>query len=202
MLTLSLGTEQPANPMPPVNGASTPPYFSTFWDQWVKYFVTRDPSFNSLSLDPQNPGGWQARIVELTGIQDVNKTDLSAFQGKGGKILMAHGMADSLVSTRATEQYYGRLRATMGETKVNSFLRYYEIPGYGHSTSSVFNAAWDSLTTLENWVEKGIVPPNQVVTDTAGVPNRTRPLCEYPSWPKYSGSGDVNAAQSYSCATQ
>ncbi len=202
VLTLAWGTEQPANPMPPVAGASTPPYFSTFWDQWVKYFVTRDASFNSLSLDPQNPGGWQARIVELTGIQDANKTDLSAFQAKGGKILMAHGMADALVSTRATEQYYSRIRNTMGGAKVDSFVRYYEIPGYGHSTSSVFNAAWDSLTTLENWVEKGTTPPSQIVADTAGVPGRTRPLCDYPSWPKYKGAGDVNSAQNFSCATQ
>ena len=202
VLTLSLGTEQPANPMPPVNGASTPPYFSTFWDQWVKYFVTRDANYNSLSLDPQNPGGWQARIVELTGIQDVNKTDLSAFQARGGKILMAHGIADSLVSTRATEQYYNRIRNTMGAAKVDLFVRYYEIPGYGHSTSSVFNAAWDSLTTLENWVEKGVAPPSQVVADTAGVPNRTRPLCEFPTWPRYKGSGDVNLAQSFTCVTQ
>lgn len=202
VLTLSLGTEQPANPMPPVAGASTPPYLSTFWDQWVRFFVTRDATFNSLSLDPQNPGPLQARIVELTGIQDLNKSDLSAFQAKGGKVLMAHGSHDALVSTRATAQYWDRIRNTMGAAKVDSFARYYEIPGYGHAVSSVFNAAWDSLTTLENWVEKGTIPPNQLVSDTAGVPGRTRPLCDYPAWAKYKGAGDINSALSYSCATQ
>src|SRR5690606_36198622 len=92
VLTLSLGTLQPANPMPPVALPDSPPYGSTFWDQWVRYFVTRDPSFDPLALDPANPGSWQARIVELTGVQDANRTDYSAFQAKGGKILMAHGM--------------------------------------------------------------------------------------------------------------
>lgn len=197
VIFLALGSSQPANPMP-----TTAPYGSTFWDQWVKYFVTRDPNFNSLTLDPQNPGPYQARISALTGLQDVNKTDLSAFQAKGGKILMAHGMSDALVSTRATEQYYERLKTTMGSAKVDSFVRYYEIPGYGHAISTVFNAAWDSLTTMENWVEKGTVPPNQVVADTVGVPGRTRPLCDYPSFPRYKGSGDINVAASYSCATQ
>ena len=201
VLTLALGTEQPTNPMPPV-GATTPPYLSTFWDQWVRFFVTRDTNYNSLSLDPQNPGPLQARIVELTGIQDLNKTDLSAFKAKGGKFLMAHGSHDALVSARATQQYWGRIRNTMGTASVDSFARYYEIPGYGHAASSVFNAAWDSLTTLENWVEKGTAPPNQVVADTAGVVGRTRPLCEFPSWPKYKGTGDINAAASYSCAIQ
>jgi feruloyl esterase len=202
VLTLSMGTEQPANPMPAVTAAAMPPYGSTFWDQWVKYFVTRDANFNSLSLDPQNPGRWQQRIVALTGIQDANKTDLSPFAARGGKILMAHGMHDALVSTRATEQYLGRLRNAMGAAQVAGFLRYYEIPGYGHFTSSVFNASWDSVTALENWVEKGVAPANQVVADTAGVPGRTRPLCEYPAWAKYSGSGDINSAASYGCAMQ
>ncbi|KQP43079.1 tannase/feruloyl esterase family alpha/beta hydrolase [Pseudorhodoferax sp. Leaf274] len=200
VLTLSLGTEQPANPMPAVTATTSPPYGSTFWDQWVKYFVTRNAGFNSLTLDPQAPGAWQSRIVALTGVQDANKTDLSAFRARGGKILMAHGSHDALVSTRATQQYWARVRTTMGATTVDSFMRYYEIPGYGHAVSSVFNAAWDSLTTLENWVERGTAPPAQTVADTAGVPGRTRPLCDYPTWPRYKGTGDVNLAQSYACA--
>ena len=210
VLTLALGTDQPANPMPAVKPAvtvnnvitpaSSPPYASTFWDQWVKYFVTRDAGFNSLSRDPQNPGAYQARIVQLTALQDTNKTDLSAFANKGGKILMAHGSHDALVSTRATQQYWQRIRTAMGPAKVDSFARYYEIPGYGHAVSSVFNAAWDSLTTLEDWVEKGVAPAPQTVADTAGVPGRTRPLCDYPGYAKYRGAGDLNVASSYSCA--
>lgn len=194
---LSLGSAQPVSPMP--NAA---PYGSVFWDQWVRYFVTRDPNFNSLTLDPQNPGPYQTRVSALAGLQDVNKIDLTAFQSKGGKILIAHGTSDALVSTRATAQYVDRVRSAMGVALVDTFLRYYEIPGYGHAISTVFNATWDSLTTLENWVEKGTLPPNQIVTDTVGVPGRTRPLCDYPAYPHYNGSGDVNVASSFSCSTQ
>ena len=209
-LTQSLGTHPPANPLPAVKPAvtvsnvttpaSSPPYGSTVWDQWVKYFVTRDAGFNSLSMDPQNPGAYQARIVQLTAMQDTNKTDLSAFANKGGKILMAHGSHDAIVSTRGTQQYWQRIRTAMGPDKVDSFARYYEIPGYGHALSSAFNAAWDSLTTLEDWVEKGVAPRPQTVADTAGVPGRTRPLCDYPGYPKYRGAGDLNVAASFSCA--
>jgi feruloyl esterase len=135
-------------------------------------------------------------------LQDVNKTDLSEFQAKGGKVLIAHGSGDALVSTRATAQYVERVRSTMGNARADSFLRYYEIPGYGHAVSTVFNASWDSLTTLENWAEKGVQPPNQTVADTVGVPGRTRPLCDYPAYPRYNGSGDVNAAASFSCSNQ
>ena len=194
---LSFGSSQPASPMP-----TTAPYGSVFWDQWIRYFVTRDPAFNSLAVDPQNPGPLQARISALTALQDVNRTDLGPFLAKGGKILMAHGMSDALVSTRATEQYFERLQSTMGASRVERFVRFYEIPGYGHAVSTVFNAAWDSLTTLEQWVEQGQSPQKQIVADAAGVPGRTRPLCEYPSFPRYSGSGDVNVAASFGCATK
>ena len=67
---------------------------------------------------------------------DTN-TDISAFAARGGKLLLAHGLSDVLVSTRATEQYYQRLQAQMGPTFVDTFARYYEVPGLGHAVSSL-----------------------------------------------------------------
>ena len=37
------------------------------------------------------------------------------------------------------------------------------------------------------------------MTDTVGVPGRTRPLCDYPKWARYNGTGDVNLAASFTC---
>jgi hypothetical protein len=202
VMTLALGTQAPANPMPPVKLPDSPPYGSTFYEQWVKYAVTRDPGYDPLSFDPRAPGLWQSRVVELTALQEATRTDYAAFKARGGKILMAHGMHDALVSPRATRQLMERLRRTMGEAELAGLLRYYEIPAYGHAASTTFNAAWDSLSTLENWVERGIAPPPQVVADTAGVPGRTRPLCEWPAWPRYRGSGEVNVAASFECVRQ
>ncbi|NML48433.1 tannase/feruloyl esterase family alpha/beta hydrolase [Ramlibacter sp. G-1-2-2] len=190
---LALGTSQPVIPMP-----RSAPYISVLTDQWIQYVVTRAPGYDSLSLDPENPGLWGARISDLSKQLDT-PTDLSIFRARGGKLLLAHGVQDVLVSTRATEDYYQRLRTQFGGD-TDGFVRYYEVPGLGHAVSSVFNATWDSLTALEQWVEKGNAPSGQVTTDTVGVPGRTRPLCDYPKWPKYNGSGDVNKASSFSCA--
>jgi fermentation-respiration switch protein FrsA (DUF1100 family) len=191
---LAFGTSQPGRPMP-----ATAPYVSVLTDQWIKYSVTRDPLYDSLSLDPENAGPWANRISSLSTQLDVS-TDISAFKARGGKLLLAHGLADVLVSTRATEQYYQRLQSRLGLAEVDSFVRYYEVAGLGHAVSSVFNATWDSLTAMEQWAEKGTAPTGQVTTDTAGVPGRTRPLCDYPKWPAYKGSGDVNLAASFRCA--
>jgi hypothetical protein len=203
VLTLTWGVRQPANPMPSaVVATDTPPYGATFWDEWVKYFVTRNPSANPLTLDPVVPGASLQRILDLNTIQDANRTDLSEFRARGGKILMAHGIHDGLVPHRGSQQLMQRWRTAMGTAAVDSFVRYYEIPGYNHAVSTQFNAAWDSLTALEAWVEQGTAPTNQVVADTAAVPGRTRPLCEYPAFPRYKGTGDVNAAASFACANQ
>ena len=88
----------------------------------------------------------------------------------------------------------------MGPEVVDDFVRYHEVPGYGHAVSSDFNAAWDSLTALEQWRENNRAPTAEIVTDTVGVPGRTRPLCDYPAWPKYSGEGDMTQAASFTCS--
>lgn len=190
---LAFNRTAPTLPMP-----ADAPYISIYTDQWIKYHVTRDPSYNSLSLDPENPGAWADRISLLSVSLDA-KTDLSEFAARGGKLLMAHGLNDVLVSSRSTRDYYHTLVRQLGMPAVRDLVRFYEVPGYNHAASSVFNATWDSLTALENWVEKSEAPENQITRDTVGVPGRTRPLCEYPTWPRYKGSGDVNSAASFDC---
>lgn len=194
---LAMNTTPPASPAP-----LTAPYWAVFWDQWARYFVTRDPGFDALTLNPQAPGIWAPRIRELTALQDINNADLSPFARRGGKLLMAHGSADVLVSTRSTAQYYERMVQIMGQRAVDDFARYYQVPGYGHAFSVVFNAAWDSLDALDRWVRQGVAPKDPVVADTAGVPGRTRPLCSYPSWPQYMGHGDMDSASSFQCVTE
>jgi feruloyl esterase len=196
VIFLTLGTVQPALP-----ARTSMPYLSPFMDQFMKYAVVRDATgtFDTLSIDPENPGPYADRISELSKELDTS-TDISKFVARGGKLLLAHGLQDVLVSTRATQMYWASLQAQFGPAHVDKFARYYEVPGAGHAFGSAFTPGWDSLTALENWVEKGIAPKNQIATDTAVHAGRTRPLCEYPTWPKYNGSGDPNSASSFTCA--
>jgi len=190
---LNLGSAQPANPMP-----TTAPYISQQLDGVLKNIITRDLTFNPLSFDPQQRSEWSLRWRELSRMIDQSP-DISEFAARGGKLLLAHGLQDVLVSTRATEEYYERLVQMFGSDKVRSFVRFYEVAGFGHAVSSQFNATWDSLTALEQWSEGGVAPANQVTVDTVGVPGRSRPLCDYPKWPRYNGAGDINAAASFTC---
>jgi len=166
---------------------------------WTQYTVVGDPTYDPLTFPISTPGAFTSQLSYLSSLDAID-TDLTPFASKGGKLLIMHGTADVTVSPRATEYYYSKMQASMGVDAVASFSRFYEIPAFQHAFSTVFNPEWDNLTELEQWVEAGTAPSNEVVTDTLGVPGRTRPLCVYPTWPKYSGSGDVNVAASYTCS--
>jgi feruloyl esterase len=192
---LGMGTHAPSAPMPATAG-----YGPQFWDQWVRYFVTRDPAYNSLTLDPRHPGKWTPRISALSALQDVNDPDLRPFARAGGKLLILHGAADELVSPRSTAQYFDRVRQTVGRPATDRFARFYLVPGANHvNVGAAFAAGWDSLSALENWAGHGTAPAEPVVTDVGpDHGHRTRPLCPYPAWPQYVG-GDPDAASSFTC---
>ncbi|MBW9105294.1 tannase/feruloyl esterase family alpha/beta hydrolase [Paraburkholderia phenoliruptrix] len=166
-------------------------------DQWVKYFVTRVPTFNSLTFDPLNPAAYESRVQAVSALTDATSTDLSAYVAKGGKLIMTHGLADEIVST----DYYNGLVQRFGQNTVDGFVRFYLMPGVGHGTGP-FHPAIDSLSALDQWVQSGKAPETLTMSDlNAATLGRTRPLCRYPSWPKYVGR-DVNAAASYQCVSQ
>ncbi|GAA2974668.1 tannase/feruloyl esterase family alpha/beta hydrolase [Streptomyces enissocaesilis] len=193
---LGMGARAPGHPMPKDSG-----YGVQFWDQWVRYLVTRDPAHDPLAVDPRRPGAWQHRISLLSALQDVNDPDLRRFAEAGGKLLLLHGTADELVSHRSTVEYFQRVQKRVGPHATGAFARLYLIPGANHvNVDASFAASYDSLSALENWTEDGRTPSRPVVTDTNPAGNaRTRPLCAFPSWPKYRGHGDPASARSFTC---
>ena len=169
-------------------------------DQWVKYFITRVPTFDSLTFDPLNPGAYQSRVQAVSALTDATSTDLSAFLARGGKLIMTHGLADEIVSTDSSTDYYNGLVQRFGQSTVDGFVRFYLMPGVGHGTGP-FHPAIDSLSALDQWVQSGVAPETLSMSDlNTATLGRTRPLCRYPLWPRYTG-GDVNAASSYACGS-
>jgi feruloyl esterase len=198
MLTtfFGFGMVQPA--LPPRQGM---PFTFQAADQFIKYIFTEDPKFNSLSFDVDHLGRYAARWNEIS---DYYARDIAVgrFLRKGGKLIILQGTADMEVSPRATEALYAHYQRTIGEATVARTVRYYEAPGFAHTVSATFNAKWDPVSAIESWVEKGVDPADHLVaTDASGLPGRTRPLCLYPTWPKYE-RGDVNAAASFVCVAQ
>lgn len=164
-------------------------------DTNAKWFVTKNPTLNYLDFDLH---AYQDRVQELGTIMDTTDVSFQQAYAKKVKVLMYTGLADDGVSPYNTIQLYDRIVGDLGQKKVDTFLRFYTVPGMSHGFGP-FVAGWDSLTALQNWVEKGAAPGPQTVVDTnAATAGRTRPLCEYPTWPKYTGT-DPNSAASFTC---
>ena len=165
-------------------------------DATIRYIITRNPTLDPLTFDPNQ---WAARIVQVSSILDANSVDLTQFMGKGGKLILMVGSIDDSITSHNTLNYYNRLVARFGQAALDSFVRFYYIPGFGHG-NGVFNAKFDSLGALDGWVSRGQSPGALIGIDgNAANKGRTRPLCVYPAWPKYNGSGDVGASSSFTC---
>lgn len=138
----------------------------------------------------------------MSEASDASDADLTRFAQHGGKFIMVHGTTDATIPTNASVLYYKMIQGKMNPREMETFMAFYLISGFGHGRG-VFDAGFDALGALDRWLDTNILPRDLVVVDNnKHSRGRTRPLCIYPSWPKYTGSGDVNAASSFVCATQ
>jgi feruloyl esterase len=164
----------------------------------IKYVLTRNPDTDPLTFDPKSV---QARVQESGQVMDVTSVDLTPFRKKGGKIIMIHGTIDDFISPHNSIAYYDRHVARQGKAGMDSFLRFYMVPGLSHGFGP-FNAKYDGLGAIDAWVESKRAPGVLTAVDGNKDANRSRPMCLYPAWPKYKGAGSENDAANFTCVTE
>ena len=191
-VTAAMGTAPPSTP-----STLSMPFAMWIGESFVRYYIYRDANFDALQFSSTANGYTRQRLAYISSRQDVNP-NMSPFANKGGKMLVIHGLADAVIPAATSDEFYSRAVASMGQASVNSFMRYYHVPGYAHGNGP-FNLSVDSLTALEKWVEGQTAPTGLVGRDVNAGSSRTRPLCEFPAWPKFNGTGDVNEAANYTC---
>ncbi|WNG14353.1 tannase/feruloyl esterase family alpha/beta hydrolase [Cystobacter fuscus] len=173
-----------------------------FGREIVRYFITRDPNYDSLTFDPQ---AWQPRIAEVSAQVSAHSANLERFRARGGKLILWHGGTDAAISLNGTTAYYQRVvQASGGQAAADSFVEYFPAPGVNHCMGGAGADTVNLLPALENWVEKGVAPSsaNLVATKVdlqTGAQLLARPLCKYPLYPRYKGEGDPASAASFTC---
>ncbi len=116
-------------------------------DQVLRFFLTGDPHFNTLSFDTTTGGKYAADLLPQSEASDASNGNLAAFAQHGGKFLMLHGAADAIIPIGSSVLYYKRVQGRMSQQEMDRFLRFYLVPGYGHGRD-VFNAGFDALRVL------------------------------------------------------
>jgi len=169
----------------------------------------RDAKFDSLKFKEQD---YAKRIREISDMFDTTDPDLSAFLNRGGKLILKGNGADYQRSLMQEVTYYRSVVAKMGQERADFFIRFYVTPGVNHGGEGVMGNGQpvpsdiDLLGALDSWSDKGQAPGTLTqVTQEKDAPFKivaSRPMCLYPTYPRYDGKGDPTAAASFTCAKQ
>ena len=156
---------------------------------------------------------WDQGVALQSEFANINtdSVDLSAFLDRHGKMIMYHGLSDTLIPPQGSINYYIRAATQSGSfAAIQSFYRFYLVPGMAHgfSNGTANPAANPPLPTigqlyglLTNWVENGVAPERVEISSAAtpAAPAKSRPLCVFPQKPTYT-SGDPRVSASYTCS--
>jgi len=172
------------------------------------------PFILSYSFDRDAP-----RIFARSGIYTQSaaefmfssSTDYRRFDAHGGKLIVYTGGADPVFSARYHVQWYQRLaRLNRGFARTQEFARLFYVPGMQHCGGGIATDRFDAFASLVDWVENGkapdrivasVNPANPSLDDLATPipPTRTRPLCPYPGYARYVGTGSIDDAANFQC---
>ncbi len=118
----------------------------------------------------------------------------------GGKLIIWHGWADSLIFGQGSIDYYERVVRKMGgPQRTGQFARLFMAPGVDHCGGGSGAAPTDPLAALVAWVEQGKAPDSLPGQSVSGM---TRPLCVWPEVPRYKGHGSTAEATSFRCSAR
>jgi hypothetical protein len=180
--------------------------FGANWD-WRQFDLDRDMPTVDGVLDAD--------------VNDATRGSLRAFAARGGKLILYHGLADSLVPPGQTVDFYRRQVDLLGGlSQARKTARLFLAPGVMHCGAGpgpdsfdstlgipppppVSSAKDDLFVSLIEWTERGRVPDRVVATKYASDETETirtqRPLCAYPMSAKFKGSGSTDLASNFRC---
>jgi len=169
-----------------------------FSDTTIKYYLAQDPAANSLTYVYDSN---LAALAEMSALNDATDVAIYPFIGMEHKLMMWHGTNDAALSYRTTTEYFDDVVAHAGgRANADQFLRFYLAPGVNHCSGGPGADGTDLLAALDDWVSNGKAPGTLRAASVAGgVEVISRPLCVYPEYPRYNGSGDVSKATSFTC---
>jgi feruloyl esterase len=181
----------------PVTAAPSPDLtaFKTRGGKLVQFHGWADPI-----VPPQGSPAYYNALIQFEKMKTLSRPEYDAAVEKLSASQVA---ADALAMTSTVQNYH----------------RLFMVPDVGHCRGGTAPEAIGGgfpepakaqrtpeshiVSALARWVEQGVAPTAIIATkyNDNGAITRQRPICAYPQVALYRGSGDVNAAGSFSCVT-
>jgi feruloyl esterase len=228
-LYLPMGYPQPVNfPLPLSAYPQTPAANITQGAQSAMYLFSTPPNpppnpstyvFNMSMDDLSNAITSTNSTFTQSAVDymEATSTNLDTFTAHNGKIIFFHGESDPVFSMYDTVNYYENLSSKYG-TATGSFARLFLVPGMNHCSGGSYALdSFDPLGAIVSWVEAGTAPDSMIAGNSFNLtanplnqtPNplsgsalpsgRTRPLCPYPQYAQYTGTGSSEDAANFTC---
>ncbi|KAH6695644.1 tannase [Plectosphaerella plurivora] len=164
-------------------------------DDWFRLFLLKNSTASVSGFTQAEYDNFEIQArAEYEDIIDTSNPDLSGFRAAGGKMITYHGMADSVIPAKGTENYYQRVTAL--DPSVREYYRLFMAPGLHHCFGGPGMFPNSTFATLMRWVEEGEAPDVLLATSVLGLGATTieeRPLCPYPQVQKASVGADGQA---------
>ena len=178
--------------MKDVSYPSAQPYFAI---EGAKYLLFADSSWNYTTYR----GDFAREARRLSAMFDADDPNLSRFGARGGKLILWHGWADPALNPLETIRYYEQVLARNADAR--EYVRLFMLPGVLHCGDGNGPSSVPWLSTIVNWVERGVAPEQVTASkrDSTGKLLRSRPLCSYPRRAAYKGSGSTDDATNFAC---
>jgi hypothetical protein len=166
----------------------------------LTHWVKQDPTFDWRTLTYAGfEEAFRTAEYKFANIIGSDDADLRPFKNAGGKIVMWHGLVDSLPYEQQI-RYYDRVTDVFrSRTQVQQFFRMFLAPGVDHCGGGPGPNQFDTFGALVKWVENNEAPATiEARRVIGGQVVRTQPLCPYPDVAKYH-NGDPSVASNYKC---
>jgi len=178
--------------------------YSRFGLGHLRFVVFNDAQWSPRAggIDEQRDLPAIRAVIEGRYQFSASVSGLAQYLRDGKKLLVWHGADDPILSHRDTIRTWADVAAAAGAQAARANSRLYIAPGVAHCGGGEGADSAELLSTMMQWVEAGKAPGTLVASKLepgTGKVRFTRPLCEYPRWPRYDGRGDINRAGSFAC---
>jgi len=176
----------------------TPSAHFAFGNGVMKYLVFNDPHWDYTSYDFDNFYTDTAAAAQTLNADDP---DLDAFRARGGKLLIHNGWGDMAISAFGTIEYYQSV--VERDVSAAEDVRLILMPGVDHCFGGAGPDYVNYLDVIDNWVETGEAPDHltAVWLKAQLQPDGGRPVCAYPKYLVYNGSGDTRNPLNFTCVS-
>ncbi len=176
----------------------TPNAHFAFGNGVMKYLVYHDPDWNYADYTFET---LEADVATVAPTLNATNPDLSAFRERGGKLLIHNGWADMALTPLGTIDYYNRVLEH--DASAAQDVRLFLLPGVDHCAGGAGPYLVNMLNEIDNWVETTDAPEQLTAywLNEQNQPDGSRPVCAYPKYLMYNGSGDTRDASSFRCVS-